>query len=124
MSERTVLIVEDESDAAEMFAEMVRIFGLHAVTSLNSPNALALVARLQPSLLILDIMLPEVSGLDLLRSLRVDPRFATLPVILVSALALPIDVKAGLAAGANAYLPKPVAYIELKNTMERLLAIR
>lgn len=122
MLQRTVVVIEDEPDAAELFAEMMQNIGYEVVISLSSTSALALVSSYKPAAVILDIMMPEITGLELLKSIRKLPDLAQTPVVLVSALSLPSDIKNGLAAGASAYLPKPVGFDELKQTIDKVVA--
>jgi len=122
MLQRTVVVIEDEPDAAELFAEMMQNIGFDVVISRSSTSALALVSSYKPAAVILDIMMPEITGLELLKSIRKLPDLAQTPVVLVSALSLPSDIKNGLAAGASAYLPKPVGFDELKRTIDKVVA--
>ncbi|MCX6078216.1 MAG: response regulator [Chloroflexi bacterium] len=122
MSESTVIIVEDQADIAEMFAEMMRVSGFRALTSFTSAKALDLIATEKPALVILDVMMPDVSGLDVLRFMMHDPQLASIPVVIVSAMSLSSDIKSGIAAGASAYLTKPVDFTELKEIVKKLTA--
>jgi CheY-like chemotaxis protein len=70
---------------------------------------------------ILDIMMPEISGLDILRQMRSDPALANIPVVVVSATTMPVDIKNGMEAGASIYLTKPVWLPELKEAVVRAL---
>ena len=122
--EKTVLIIEDEADAAELFAEMMRVSGFRVLKTSSSTPALSLIANEKPDLIILDIMMPDVSGLDILRHMRRDPELATIPVVVVSAKSMPADIKIGMKAGASTYLTKPVGFLELKEAVERALGSR
>jgi len=122
MSKRTVVVIEDEPDAAELFAEMMRVSGFQTVTSYSSAPAIDLIASHKPDVVIMDVMMPDISGLDLLKSMRGKPELAGIPVILVSALAFPADIKTGLDAGASAYLTKPVDFIDLARTVEKVIS--
>jgi CheY-like chemotaxis protein len=116
---KTVLIVEDEEDAAELFAEMMRVSGFRVLKTSNSAPAIAMMASEKPDVIILDIMMPEISGLDILRQMRRDPDLANIPVVVVSAKSMPADIKNGMEAGASTYLTKPVGFLELKEAVER-----
>ena len=65
--------------------------------------------------------MPEISGLDILRSMRSNPDLALIPVVVISARATPTDVRNGLDAGASIYLTKPVGYMDLKNAVDSLI---
>jgi DNA-binding response OmpR family regulator len=119
--EKTVLIIEDEADAAELFAEMMRVSGFRVLKTSSSTPALSLIATEKPDLIILDIMMPEVSGLDILRQMRQDSTLAAIPVVVVSAKTMPADIRVGMEAGASTYLTKPVGFLELKEAVERAL---
>ena len=121
---RTVLIIEDEADAAELFAEMMRVSGFHVLKTTNSAPALSMMSANRPDVVILDIMMPETSGLDILRQMRRDPELAGVPVVVVSAKSMPADIKNGMEAGASTYLSKPVGFLELKEAVEKAMGIQ
>ena len=121
MSLKTVLIIEDEEDAADMFAEMMRVSGYRVLKTSSSTPALTMMTDEKPDVVILDIMMPEISGLEILRQMRRDPMLASIPVVVVSAKSLPADIKIGMEAGASMYLTKPVGFSELKEAIERAL---
>lgn len=120
-AQKTVMIIEDEPDAAEMFAEMMRVTGFRVLKMFSSTPAIPLIAQEKPDLIILDVMMPDVSGLEVLRFMRREPTLATIPVIVVSAKTLPSDIKIGLDAGASMYLTKPVGFRDLKQAVEQVL---
>ncbi len=111
------------SDAAELFAEMMRVSGFRVLKTTRSAPALDMMAAERPDVVILDIMMPETSGLDILREMRVTPGLEDIPVVVVSAKSMPVDIKSGMEAGASNYLTKPVGFLELKEAVERALGI-
>ncbi len=119
--QKTVMIIEDEPDAAELFAEMMRVSGFRVIKTYTSTPAMTLIAQEKPDLIILDIMMPDVSGIEVLHYMRREPSLAKIPVIVVSAKSMPSDVRNGLEAGASIYLTKPVGYIDLKNAVDRVI---
>jgi len=119
--EKTVLIIEDEEDAAELFAEMMRVSGFRVVKTSSSAPAIAMMTAQKPDIVLLDIMMPEISGLDVLRQMRRDPALVNIPVVVVSAQSLPTDIRHGMEAGASTYLTKPVGFFDLKEAVERAL---
>jgi CheY-like chemotaxis protein len=121
MTQKTVLIIEDEEDAADMFAEMMRVSGYRVLKTSSSTPALTMMTTEKPDVVILDIMMPEISGLDILRQMRRDPALANIPVVVVSATSMPADIKHGMEAGASMYLTKPVGFTELREAIERAL---
>jgi len=120
-NKKTVLIIEDEEDAAELFAEMMRVSGFRVVKTSSSAPALAMMTDEKPDIVLLDIMMPEISGLDILRQMRRDPALVNIPVIVVSAQSMPTDIKHSMEAGASMYLTKPVGFIDLKEAVARAL---
>ena len=122
MAQKTVVVVEDEPDAAEMFAEMMRVTGFRVVKSYSSGPAINMIAAEMPDVVILDVMMPDTSGLEVLKFMRREKHLAQIPVIVVSAKSLPSDIKIGMDAGASAYLTKPVGFLELKQTVEKVIA--
>ena len=119
--ERTVMIIEDEPDAAEMFAEMMRVNGYRVVKMFSSGPAISMIAQEKPDVIILDIMMPDISGLEVLRYMRREPDLASIPVIIVSAKSMPGDIKIGLDAGATRYLTKPVGFRDLVEAVEQVI---
>jgi len=122
-AEKTIIVVEDEPDTAEMFAEMMRLNGYQVIKSYGGETAVSLIARERPDAVVLDIMMPDLSGLEVLRILRNDPDLASIPVIVVSAKSLTSDIKHGMDAGASVYLAKPVAFMDLIAAVENAIRI-
>ena len=118
---KKIIIVEDEPDTAEMFAEMMRLSGHHVLKSYGGTPAIALISHEVPDVIVLDVMMPDLSGLEVLRFIRRDPRLEQIPVIVVSAKSLPSDIKDGLDAGANVYLTKPVAFQDLNAAVREVI---
>ena len=118
---KTIIVVEDEPDTAEMFAEMMRLSGYQVIKSYTSASALALISKEKPAAVVLDIMMPDLSGLEVLRHMRNQPDLADIPVVVVSARSLISDIKHGLDAGASVYLTKPVAFMDLKAAVENTI---
>lgn len=124
IAQRTVVVVEDEADAAEMFAEMMRVNGFRVVKSYSSGPAINIIATEMPDVVILDVMMPDISGLEVLKFMRREPRLARTPVIVISAKSMPSDIKTGMDAGASVYLTKPVGFLELKQAVDKVFADR
>ncbi len=119
--QKSVLIIEDETDAAEMFAEMMRVSGYNVLKTFSSKPAISLIREQRPDVVILDVMMPDISGLDVLRDMRNDVLLTHIPVVIVSAKGMPADIQDGLDAGANKYLTKPVSFRDLKEAVETVL---
>jgi DNA-binding response OmpR family regulator len=118
--QKTIVVVEDEQDTAEMFAEMMRLSGYRVLKSFGGNAAIELIRRVQPDAVVLDVMMPDMSGLEVLQALRDDGLLDTLPVVVVSAKSMPADIQTGLDAGASVYLTKPVSFTDLKAAVEKL----
>jgi DNA-binding response OmpR family regulator len=116
-----IVIVEDEPDTAEMFAEMMRLSGYRVVKTHTGTRAIPLITENMPAAVVLDIMMPDLSGLDVLRLMRQEPHLANIPVVIVSAKGLPSDIKLGLDAGAAYYLTKPVSFRDLREAVEKAI---
>lgn len=119
--QKTVMIIEDETDAAELFAEMMRVNGFRVIKMFASTPAIPMIVQEKPDLVILDIMMPDISGLEVLRYMRREPDLAHIPVVVVSAKSMPGDIRTGLEAGATLYLTKPVGFLDLKQAVEKAL---
>ena len=115
------MIIEDEPDAAELFAEMMRLNGFRVIKTYTSTPAMTLIAQEKPDVIILDIMMPDISGLEVLRYMRGQPELAAIPVVVVSARATAAHIRSGLEACATIYLAIPFGYIGLKNAVGQAL---
>lgn len=120
-TQKTVMIIEDEPEAAELFGEMMRLNGFRVLKLFSSGPAIPMIIQEKPDVIILDIMMPDISGLEVLRYMRRESVLASIPVIVVSAKSMPGDIKIGLEAGASMYLTKPVGFLELKQAVEQVL---
>jgi CheY-like chemotaxis protein len=81
-----ILIVDDTADARDILARLLRRHGISALTAANGLTALSVIAEQRPDLVILDLMMPEMDGIEVLQKLRADPRFKALPVIMFTAV--------------------------------------
>lgn len=117
---KSVLIVEDEPDTAEMLAEMLRLNGFRTLSTFGR-NAFSLLQQEKPDAVVLDLMMPDVSGFEILHYIRCHPHLSATPVLVVSAKCTPADIDAGLKAGATGYLVKPVAYREFIRVLKSSL---
>ncbi len=121
---KKILVVEDEPDTAEMFSEMLRMRGYRVYKAYGSASAMRQLMLDKPDAVMLDIMMPDISGLEVLRFMRREPALGEIPVIVVSAKGLLSDIKNGMDAGATVYLTKPVAYSELIRAVESAILKR
>lgn len=117
---RRVLLVEDEINIFEAISFLLSRDGWEVSGHGNGATAVQEVARLNPDVLVLDVMLPGRSGLDILRDLRGRPETADLPVLMLTAKGQSKDRDLALALGANAYLTKPFSNSEMVETLNRV----
>ena len=120
--QKIIVVIDDEPDTTEMIAEMVRLSGYQVITSLGGSTALHLIAKERPDAVILDVMMPDLSGIDIIQFMRRDPRLGNIPVIIVSARTRPEDIQEGLDAGAAVYLTKPLAFLDLQSAVKRVIS--
>ena len=113
MATRTILLVDDEPGIVAIARDYLDRAGFRVVTAGDGPNALRLARSERPSLLVLDLMLPGMDGLDVTRALRGDPATRTLPIIMLTARVDETDRLIGLELGADDYITKPFGTSEL-----------
>ena len=118
----SILIVEDEADMRDLMARKLEAAGHTITTTRTGEDGLAILRSARPDLVLLDVQLPDTSGLSLCRTLRADTEIGETLVVMISASAAPEEVDAGLAAGADDYVTKPFAPAKLVQRVEALLA--
>lgn len=118
MSGRTILIVDDEELIRELLRFNLEKEGYRVIVAKDGIQALDLLTREQPNLIILDLMLPGIDGLEVCRQIRFNPRFLEVPLIMLTAKGEEIDKVLGLELGADDYVTKPF------NTRELLARIK
>ena len=116
-----ILVVEDETDLAELVAFNLRSEGHEVTVAHDGQTALAEIQRGQPDLLVLDVMLPDISGLEVCRRLRRSAQTVRLPVIILTARTDEVDRVVGFEVGADDYVPKPFSPRELVLRVEAIL---
>lgn len=117
----TILIVEDEPEIADLFATLLNMEGFAPVIAHSNPAALDYLQDHTPDLMLLDVMLPGATGLEVCRQTRQEPRLADIPIVIVSARTQESDIEAGMEAGADEYLKKPLSNQLLVDTVRRHL---
>ena len=108
-----ILIVEDHPIIAELVETRLRIEGMDPIKCPGGREALELIGKEPLDAVILDIMMPEVDGYEVLRQIRAHPATRHLPVIFLTAKSTPADIEKGLAMGANYYITKPFSGLDL-----------
>jgi CheY-like chemotaxis protein len=117
-----VLVVDDNEDNLSLLAFLVEQLDCKILTAPDGKTALDLVGSHQPSLILLDMMLPDLDGLEVLGRIRQNPVTAKIPVIAVTAMARQQDRDRILSAGCNEYVTKPYNVDEIEALMRRYLS--
>ncbi len=113
-----ILVVDDEAHIRELLRQSLTEVGYQVIQAVDGVDALRQARETHPDLIILDLMLPGISGFDVISALRNDPDIATIPVMILSVLT---DREKGFRLGADAYSTKPINMDEIMSTIERLL---
>ncbi len=117
-----ILVVDDDPSIAELIRTMLGRAGFDAMIAGNAKEAeTGLRSQPMPHMMILDLMLPDISGLDFLKQVRAQSQYDELPVLILSALVDPDEIRAGLAAGADRYVTKPYLANNLIPTVNDLM---
>ena len=115
-----VLCADDDRDILALLALRLERAGYRVAQAIDGEQALSLARELLPDVVVLDVMMPRLSGTEVLAALRADDATAALRVVLLSARAQEADVERGLEAGADAYLAKPFQAPELLEVVRKL----
>lgn len=100
-----LVIADDEADILRLLVFLLRSYELYEAR--NGRRALELVREVRPDLVLLDVMMPEMTGLEVVKAIRADPLTSSIPIVLLSAKGQVSEIEAGLLGGANRYLIKP-----------------
>ncbi|MBW8900165.1 MAG: response regulator, partial [Massilia sp.] len=120
---RKVLVVDDVAENRAVVVDLLVSLGFEVVEAANGEDGLAMAQRLRPDLILLDIAMPKLDGLEVTRRLRRQEDFAEVPIIALSASVSDSDSEQCLAAGMNAFIPKPLDVDKLLEQIERLLGL-
>ncbi|MBI5292721.1 MAG: response regulator [Chloroflexi bacterium] len=118
---KRILVVDDDPEITEMLHIILDLAGYEVRIAHGTAQGMAAVNADPPDLIVLDVMMPHLSGLELSRYVRRDPRTMRLPIVMLSALASADKVREGMEAGATAYLTKAVGRDKLLQTIEDAL---
>jgi len=116
-----IVVIEDEDDILEVIAYNLKREGYEVITSTSGEDGLDKIEKASPQLVVLDLMLPEIDGLELCRKLKSDPLTRSIPVIMVTAKGEESDVVLGLGVGADDYVTKPFSPRELVARVKAVL---
>jgi DNA-binding response OmpR family regulator len=117
-----ILVVDDEPDALEILGFKLKEAGYLPLFAKDGARALTLARDERPALIVLDLMLPEIDGLEVCKILRRDPSTAAIPILMLTAKAAEMDRVIGLELGADDYVTKPFSPRELVLRIKKLLA--
>ena len=118
---KTVLIVEDNELNMKLFHDLLEAHGYDTLCSRNGVEAMDLARRHKPDLVLMDIQLPEVSGLEVTGWLKSDPELKTIPVVAVTAFAMKGDEERIRKGGCEAYLSKPISVAKFIETIRQFI---
>lgn len=116
---KTVLIVEDNALNMKLFGDLLEAKGYATLRATEGHGALALARRAHPDLVLMDIQLPGISGMDVTRRMKADPALRDIPVVALTAFALRGDEEKILGSGCSAYVSKPVSIDRLLDVVAR-----
>src|SRR5664279_4028737 len=119
--QKTVLIVEDNELNMKLFRDLLEAHGYQTVGTRNAIEALDLARKYRPDLILMDIQLPEVSGLEVTKWLKDDPDLKAIPVVAVTAFAMKGDEERIREGGCEAYLSKPISVGKFIETIRHFL---
>ena len=118
MAGEQVLVVEDNEKNMKLFRDVLQASGYRLLEATTGEQAMELAAEQQPNLVLMDIQLPDIDGVDALGRLRADARTASIPVVALTAQAMHGDRERFLDAGFDAYISKPVDIVEFVKTVK------
>lgn len=120
---KTVLIVEDNELNMKLFNDLLEAHGYITLGTRHGMEAIDLASKHEPDLILMDIQLPEVSGLDIIRKLKADDTMKAIPIIAVTAFAMKGDEERIREAGCEAYLSKPISVGKFLETVRQFVPL-
>jgi two-component system, OmpR family, response regulator MtrA len=119
-----IVVADDEADIRRLIVFTLRRRGYEIIEASTGESALAQVRDSIPDLVVLDVMMPGLTGLEISRLLAADAATASIPILMLSAMGQAAEIEAGLSSGAHSYLVKPFAPRELADRVAEMLAVR
>jgi CheY-like chemotaxis protein len=116
------MLVDDDKRCLELLTTYLKSLGWEVIPASNGRELLENVRRVRPSMIVLDMEMPEMNGFDVARSLKDDPNYRDIPVLAATAMFMPEDRERCLAAGCNDYINKPFTVHQLKEHITLLLS--
>ncbi len=124
MEKKKILVVDDELDVQNILLFRLEINGYLVIAASDGEEGLEWIRKDNPSLVLLDLMLPKINGFEVCRMLKFDDKYKNMPIIILSALDKEEDRKKAMESGADAYFLKPFDLEELLTKIKSLLAER
>ncbi|HMB75729.1 MAG TPA: response regulator [Kiloniellaceae bacterium] len=118
---KTVLVVEDNDLNMKLFHDLLEAHGYHILQTKNGKDALRLAREHHPDLILMDIQLPEISGLEVTKQIKSDDSLSQIPVVAVTAFAMKGDEEKIREGGCEAYIAKPISVAHFIETVQRFL---
>ena len=118
---KKILIVEDNDLNLKLFRDLLTAHGYDTIETKEGMEAISLTREQKPDLILMDIQLPEISGLDVTRRIKSDEAIHHIPIIAVTAFAMKDDEEKILSAGCQAYISKPISIVPFLNTVRHFL---
>ena len=120
-SHRLVLIIEDDDNIATALEYIISREGVDQDRVANGADAMGRIRALKPDLILLDVMLPEVSGYEICRTVRLDKTLGEVKILMMTARGSAVERRKGMAMGADGFISKPFELKELRDEVRRLL---
>jgi len=121
MSEKTILYIEDNEVNRRLVQDLLRLTSYKLLEAVDGESGMAMARQERPDLILMDVQLPKISGIEATPTLRAEPATAKTPIIAITSFALAGDEQKALEAGATAYMAKPYSPLDLLQLIRRLL---
>ena len=119
--QKKILIVEDNDLNLKLFRDLLGANGYATFETKEGIEAISMTRNVQPDLIVMDIQLPEISGLDVTKKIKADKEISDIPIIAVTAFAMKDDEEKILRAGCQAYISKPISIVNFLETVRKFL---
>ena len=119
-----VVVVDDNQQNRELLQAYLEDVDCRAIPAHDGPEALEIIAKYPPDLILLDVMMPRMSGFEVCRRIKNDPKTSDIPIIMVTALSEFGDIERGIDSGTDDFLSKPVNKLELLTRVKTLLKLK
>ena len=121
MDEKMILVIEDDELNQKLVKEILRVGNYRAIEAMDAETGIQMARRHKPDLILMDIHLPKMDGFSATRIIKGDKDLKQLPIVALTALAMPEDRKKALEAGCDGYVTKPFHFQELLKAIDQLL---